>query len=76
MLFRSLSASGEALDVRTRALARRFGTDIEREVVTLRAPAFDGIAAVRFDSDPRLNGQPFAAFSAILLEGVWVEAMP
>ena len=72
----ALSASGEALDVRTRALARRFGTDIEREVVTLRAPAFDGIAAVRFDSDPRLNGQPFAAFSAILLEGVWVEAMP
>lgn len=72
----ALSAGGEALDTRTRALARRFGDDIEREVVTLRAPAFEGIAAVRFESDPRLGGTPFAAFSAILIEGVWVEPMP
>jgi hypothetical protein len=30
--------------------------------------AFDLIAALRFDSDPRLDGKPFAAFSAILIE--------
>lgn len=71
----ALSAGGEALDTRSRALGRRLGADIEREVVTLRAPAFEGIAAVRFESDPRLNGVPFAAFSAILLEGLWVEPM-
>lgn len=71
----ALSAGGSELDTRSRALARRFGTDIEREVVTLRAPAFEGIAAVRFESDPRLGTTPFAAFSAILIEGVWVEPM-
>ena len=71
----ALSASGSELDTRSRALARRFGTDIEREVVTLRAPAFEGIAAVRFESEPRLGTTPFAAFSAILIEGVWVEPM-
>jgi len=72
----ALSASGASLDTRTRALGRRLGADIDREVVTLRAPAFEGIVAVRFDSDPRLDGTPFAAFSAILIEGVWVEPMP
>jgi hypothetical protein len=71
----ALSASGEEIDSRSRALGRRMGGDIEREVVTLRAPAFEGIAAVRFDSDPRLGGTPFAAFSAILIEGIWVEPM-
>jgi hypothetical protein len=34
----------------------------------LRSPAFAPIAALRFDSDPRLNGVPFAGFSAILIE--------
>ena len=72
----ALSASGQVLDSRSRALGRRLGADIEREVVTLRAPAFEGIAALRFESDPRLQGTPFAAFSAILIEGVWVEPMP
>jgi Caspase domain len=71
----ALSASGIELDTRSRALARKLADDMEREVVTLRAPAFEGISAVRFDSDPRLNGTPFAAFSAILIEGVWVEGM-
>ena len=72
----ALSASGQVLDSRSRALGRRLGADIERELVTLRAPAFEGIAALRFESDPRLQGTPFAAFSAILIEGVWVEPMP
>jgi hypothetical protein len=70
----ALSASGAELDTRSRALARKLGKDMEREVVTLSAPAFEGISAIRFESDPRLNGTPFAAFSAILIEGVWVEA--
>lgn len=71
----ALTRSGTELDTRSRALGRRLGSDMEREIVTLRAPAFEGISAVRFESDPRLDGTPFAAFSAILIEGVWVEPM-
>lgn len=76
----ALSAAGEPLDSRNRAVARRMEADIPNEVITLEAPAFDGIAAVQFQSDPRLrnaNGVmvPFAAFSAILIEGIWIEPM-
>jgi len=67
----ALSASGEALDVRKRALARRMEDDIPGDVISLDAPAFEGIAAIRFESDPRLQGRPFAAFSGILIEGLW-----
>jgi hypothetical protein len=72
----ALNAAGEELDSRKRGVARRMEADIPNEIVTLDAPAFDGIVAVRFDSDPRLNGVPFAAFSAILIEGIWIEPMP
>jgi hypothetical protein len=34
----------------------------------LSAPGPGRIAAVRFDSDPRLDGKPFSAFSSILIE--------
>lgn len=76
----ALSAGGDALDSRSRAVARRFETDIPHEVITLQAPAFEGIAAIRFQSDPRLRNTagelvPFAAFSAILIEGIWIEPM-
>ena len=37
---------------------------------TLTAPGFEGISAVEFQSDPTLNGKPFAAFSAILIEQI------
>lgn len=67
----ALGASGEALDVRKRALARRMEDDIPGDVISLDAPAFEGIAAIRFESDPRLQGRPFAAFSGILIEGLW-----
>ncbi len=67
----ALSASGEALDIRKRALARRMEGDIPGDLISLDAPAFEGIAAIRFESDPRLNGRAFAAFSGILVEGLW-----
>lgn len=50
-------------------LTRRF-TDVPPQTYSLLAPAFDGIAAVQFSSDPRLEGVPFAAFSAILIEQI------
>jgi hypothetical protein len=71
----ALSMSGAVLDSRHKALARRMDSDIPGEVVVLTAPAFEGISAVRFDSDPRLNGTPFAGFSTILIEGFWIEPM-
>jgi hypothetical protein len=40
------------------------------QTYALRAPAFEGIAEVEFSSDPRLDGVPFAAFSAILIEQI------
>ena len=65
----ALSASGEELGSASQALARRFA-DIPAQSFQLNAPAFDGIAAVKFSSDPRLGDQPFAAFSAILIEEI------
>ena len=47
--------------------------DVNRRTYTLSAPAADGIAAVRFDSDPTHNGRPFAAFSTILIEQIILE---
>jgi hypothetical protein len=35
---------------------------------TLHAPGFNPIVAIRFDSNPQLDGKPFAAFDAILIE--------
>jgi hypothetical protein len=63
----ALSASGETLSSVSEALTRRF-SDVPERRYTLRAPGFEGIGAVRFDSDPNLDGRPFAAFSAILIE--------
>jgi len=64
-----LSSQGEGI---RRFLPRPPDAAGPREVpprhYALRAPAFDGIAEVRFDSDPRLNGKPFAGFSAIVIE--------
>jgi hypothetical protein len=49
--------------------------DVPENFDELEAPGATGISAIRFESDPRMNGVPFAAFSAILLEGIWVEPM-
>jgi hypothetical protein len=63
-----------ALDARDRTLSsqsedlRRSFSDIEARTYRLDAPGFDGITALRFESDPTLNGRPFAGFSALLIE--------
>lgn len=66
----ALSASGTELSSTSLGLVRRFA-DVPAQTHILRAPAFEGIAAVRFVSDPRLpDGTPFAAFSAIVIEEI------
>jgi hypothetical protein len=65
----ALSSSGQELSSVGEGLTRRFA-DVPAQTYALRAPAFDGIAAVQFFSDPRLDGVPFAAFSAILIEQI------
>ena len=68
----ALGSGGEVLGSVSEGLTRRFA-DVPARTHTLRAPAFDGITAVRFESDPNLNGRPFAAFSAILIEELVLE---
>jgi S1-C subfamily serine protease len=63
----ALDSSGGELSSHSEGLLRSFG-DVPARLYTLRAPAFEPIAAVRFDSDPRLDGKPFAGFSAIVIE--------
>jgi hypothetical protein len=63
------SASGQELSSVGEGLTRRFA-DVPSQTYSLRAPAFEGIAEVEFSSDPRLDGVPFAAFSAILIEQI------
>jgi hypothetical protein len=46
----------------------RSTTDVAAQSHTLNAPSGRRIAAVRFTSDPRLDGKPFAAFGALLIE--------
>jgi hypothetical protein len=50
--------------------------DVSARTYTLRAPYSEHIAALRFDSDPQLNGKPFAAFSAIVIEQLTFVPMP
>ena len=70
----ALSASGQTLSSRSEQLVRRMpGSDFPAETYTLDAPGFDDIAAVRFDSDFRLNGVPFAGFPTILIEQITLE---
>jgi hypothetical protein len=63
----ALDSRGQPLSSQSESLIRSF-TTVAARTYTLRAPAFDRIAAVRFESDPRLGGKPFAAFSALLIE--------
>ena len=63
----ALDAEGHELSSQSEGLTRSF-SDVPAVQYVLRSPAFDAIAALRFDSDPRLNGVPFAGFSAILIE--------
>jgi hypothetical protein len=63
----AFNVAGHELSSQGEDLIRSFD-DVSARRYELRAPGFDGIVAVRFNSDPRLNGKPFAAFSAILIE--------
>lgn len=63
----ALDAEGHELSSQSEGLTRSFA-NVPGAVYVLRAPGFEPIAGLRFDSDPRLNGKPFAAFSAILIE--------
>jgi len=71
----ALSASGEEIDTAEDELVRSF-TDVPEKFFEVRSSDGRGIAAVRFDSDPNLYGRPFAAFSALLIEGIWIQTMP
>src|SRR5262245_23552121 len=63
----ALDARGGQLSAQSEGLIRSFST-VAAQTYTFRAPGFDRIAAVRFESDPRLNGKPFAAFATLLIE--------
>lgn len=62
---RELSSQSEGL---TRCWPPAGCKEVPAVVYALRAPGFELIAALRFESDPRLDGKPFAAFSAIMIE--------
>jgi hypothetical protein len=71
---KALDAEGNILSSQSESLTRlmpsseKSQNDVPAQTYTLRAPAFAPIVAVRFESDPRLNGRPFAAFSTLLIE--------
>lgn len=62
-----LDAAGRQLSAQSEGIIKSY-KDVPARTYVLTAPGFEGIAAVRFDSDPRLDGVPFAAFSALLIE--------
>jgi len=71
----ALDASNNELSSQSESLTRllpstdgKSENDVPAQTYALRAPGFAPIVAVRFDSDPRLNGRPFAAFSTLLIE--------
>jgi hypothetical protein len=64
---RVLSASSRVLASYSEDLRRSFG-DIPARSYEFEAPAFDRITGIQVVSDPRLNGVPFAGFSAVLIE--------
>ena len=71
----AVSASGVELGSVSAALARKMSDEPARDY-TLRTPNFEPIAYVRFDSDFRLDGAPFAAFEAVVIERLELEPMP
>lgn len=64
---RAFDALGRGLSAQSEGLIRSYD-DVAARTYSLRAPGFEGISAVRFDSDWRRNGKPFAAFRALLIE--------
>jgi len=69
----ALGSRGEEIDVAEGDLAASFD-DIPGQRHTLRASADSaGITRLRIESDFRLNGRPFAAFSSVLIEEMILE---
>ena len=67
----ALDAGGNELSSQSEGLLRcDYQHEVPARTYTLHAPAFAPIAALRFDSDPNLNGRPFAAFSTLLIERI------
>lgn len=67
----ALDADGNELSSQSEGLLRcDYRHEVAARTYTLHAPAFAPIVALRFDSDPNLNGRPFAAFSALLIERI------
>lgn len=68
----ALDSSGHEISSQREGLTRCWPrlkcNEIPAQRYTLGAPGFEGIRAIRFDSDPRLDGKPFAGTSAILIE--------
>jgi len=63
----ALDAANSEPSSQGESITRSF-RDVPPRHYILRAPGLDGIVAVRFDSDPRLDGIPFAGFSAVFIE--------
>jgi TIR domain len=64
--------SGAELSSASEGLTRRFA-DVPSRTYNLTAPAFEGISTVEFQSDPNLNGRPFAGFSTLLIEQITLQ---
>ena len=64
---RVLCASRRVLASYSEGLRRSFG-DIPARSYEFEVPAFERIAGIQVLSDPRLEGIPFAGFSAVLIE--------
>lgn len=71
----ALDKKGRELSSHRETLTRSF-SEVPRSQYTLRAPGFCSISAIRFDSDLRLDGEPFAAFPAILIDGLGFTPRP
>jgi hypothetical protein len=71
----ALAADGTELGTISAALARKMADEPAQDH-TLRTPNLEPIARVRFDSDFRLDGRPFAGFAAIVIERLELEPMP
>jgi hypothetical protein len=67
----ALDAQGNELSSQSEGLLRcDYKHEVAARTYVLHAPAFAPIVALRFDSDPNLNGRPFAAFSTLLIERI------
>jgi hypothetical protein len=72
----ALDAEGNELSSQSEALLRcDYQHEVAARTYTLDAPGFSPIVALRFDSDPNLNGRPFAAFSTLLIERITLTPM-